>query len=1799
VAHRAGYTLHEQLHSSHRSTLFRATRLRDQCPVILKLTSSDYLDRRRTLELRREYAIARRVEGDGLVRVLGLEEFPDRAALVLEDFGGISLRHLLDERGPLDVSTFLDFAVRISAALGHIHHHGVIHKDIKPHNIIVNPATGVLKITDFSLAVGLSLESVLPELPTHLAGTLAYMAPEQTGRMNRGVDSRADFYALGATFFEMLTDRSVFITNAPLELLHAHVAQVPPSPRELNPEVPECLAALVLKLLAKAPEERYQSTWGLIADLEQCQRQLREGGTLAPFPLGLADRPHQYRLPQGLQGRAPDIALLTGAYARAAAGRGQLLLISGPAGIGKSSLVNELYRVTAASRGRVATGRCDQLLRGEPFDAVHQALQHLVRQTLEEGETETALLRERLQVVLGANTAVLAEAVPDTRALVGAQPPSPPLSSSESSNRLHLVLARTLQAFATPERPLVLFLDDLQWTDSATLTLLRTLARDPATRHLLLVGAYRDTEVSTAHPLSLALDKLRAAGVAWEHLPLAPLGLEEVARMVHETLAADAGRELGLARLIHSRTGGNPFSVKAFLRFLHERKLLRFESRSRQWEWDLARIESQELPEDVAELMAAESRRLPPETQALLQRAACLGVTFGFRDLVVAHGSTASETARALWSVIESRLVLPLGKDYVLLDPQGGAVELSDLDVSFRFLHDRVWQAAYSLIPQDELAARHLEVGLRLYAHARATKTLDERLFAILPHLGHAPEHIGPDSLRLELADLHLAAGRRAKSSGAYRTACELFRTGGMLIPPAAREREHERTFALQKEHTESLYLAGELEAAASGFSTLLAQARTPLQRASVLCLQAILSTLDNRHSESLELGLEGLRLLGIDIPATPDDATLAAELRAVEAALAGRDIPELLDLPRMSDPNATLASELLGAIAIASYFAAQKLLVPLILQRVRLSLEYGNGRFSPHGYATYGFVVSTFLDDPAAGRRFGLLAIELATRFQDSMQYARALYVQAGFIDPWTRSARAGIPQLAEAYKILLECGDWQYAEACFTVLCWRRLALGEPLQELLAENQKFIDLLGAWKNPDTRSLHRAFRQTVLLLTGAQDEPWQAIPLSHLQWPTSKAHAGQVLLEQHYLLRQLEQAMAVAVEIAGLMSSSPGLFLRTTHAFYYALSAAAVYPGASEGRKQELLALMEQQRAYLEKCAWRAPENFAPYHLLVRAELARVRGQHVEAHTRYEEAIAAARASGFTSVEALACEQACRFQLEVHRFPLAAAYLVEALNAYERWGAAGKVHLLVAEQAHLLRSYSGDFQSWDHKLQRAGPSRAWPQGGEYPELPSTTSLSSTDTLTEVLDVSSVMKASQAISSELHFPQLAANLIDILMESTGAQRGVLVLQREADFFVEASGEVGRGSAPLLPVQRMAHSDALCQTIAELVLSTGSHLLLDDAAAQEPFRGDAYIARHHVRSVLCVPILHRKQLLGLVYLENNLIAGAFNANRLKAVGMLSAQAAISIENAGLYRKLEESNRTLEQRVQERTEQLHSKNAELQGALERLKTMQAQIITQEKLAFLGSLTSGIAHELKNPLNFVKNFSELSLELVQELREAMEERKESGSLLEELEQNISKVCEHEQRASGIINGMLRHARNNRSEPQATAINQVVEDAVRLVHHGLRAMRPPRPVSIDTSFDDTVPPCHLVPEDLSRVILNLLDNACYAAREKAQREGAGQPRLWVSTRWTGTEVEIRVRDNGNGVPAGVRDKLFTPFFTTKPVGEGTGLGLSLSHEIIVVALGGRLRVESEEGQYAEFTVALPGALTRPRANV
>ncbi len=1792
-----GYILHQTLYESARTTLIRATRVDDGCSVILKLPPGGNFDRLRTLELRREFAITRRVEGEGIIRALGLEELPGgQIALVLEDFSGISMRRLLDERGPLDVDSFLEIALRISAALGHIHSQSVIHKDIKPHNLIVNPDTGVVKIADFSLSAAIAMETATPESPSRLVGTLAYMAPEQTGRMNRSMDARADFYALGATFFEMLTGRRAFLSNSPLELLHAHLAQRPPSPRDFVPELPEALAGLVLKLLAKDPDDRYQSSWGLIADLEECRRQLREQGQIASFPLGAVDRADAFRLPQGLYGRAADVAVLMEAYSRAAAGRYQMLLITGSAGIGKSSLVNELHRAAAASRGRFAAGKCDQLNRLVPFDVINQALRQLVRQTLAEGEGESAGIRQRLLEMLGGNAPVLAEAVPEMRSLLGEQPPPIPLLADQSKNRLTLTLARALQAFAAPGCPLSLFLDDLQWADGSTLSLVRELAHDPGSSPLLLVGTYRDAEVSETHPLTLVIDELRAVGAPLVQHHLAPLGPAEVAQMVREATAADAGRALELGRFIHSRTRGNPFSVKEFLRFLHEKGLLHFDARSGQWEWDLEQIEAREIPEDVAGLMAAEIQHLPAETGVLLRSAACLGAVFGFRELCVAQGTPSTETARALWSAIERGLVLPLSRDYVLLDPQATSIPM-DLEVPLRFLHDKVRQAAYSLIPHEERAECHVRIGLRLLEDGRAQGTLEERVFSILPHLGHAPHLISPSSLRLELADLYLKAGRRAKASGTYRTACEFFRIGSQLLPPGVWESEHERAFTLQAELAESSYLAGELEVAQSLFSTLLAQALTPLESARVHTQQTLLMTMSGQHDRALEIGLEGLHILGIDLPLEPDRALIAAEQEEVATQLGGRRAADLAGLPWTKDPCVEQAVALINSMLGSAYRSAQGLYALLVLRSVKLSLVHGNSQRSARSYVEYGNYLTSALDDPKTGWEFGQLAATLTMRLQDLWMLPRIRYTRAGLIDQWSHSVHAANAELAEARRSFLELGDWFMAGQCMNTLLWRSYAIGTHLLEIQEENRRLMAWPERTKDIGTLAECNSRRRLVqaLLGTGQQEPEYDLKKLTK----TAQMNLHLVNADQYYFFGQAGQSLAEAEKAAPLRPFHIGLFSQARHAFIHVLSAAAVFPDASDEKKKELLTVMERHRAYLEKWARRVPENFAPYHLLASAELERVKGQETEALTaEYERAIAAARTSGFPNVEALANERAFRFHVDRGHHSKALTYLLDALGAYERWGASGKVRMLATEHASFLGTWSGSLRRWSSQAQQAGLAQR-SSGQEWAAAPASSPTTS-ESLTGTLDVDSVMKASQAISTELLFPQLVSNLIQIVMESAGAQRCVLVLKRGEDFFVEAMSEVGSLGGAQAPAQPLAQSNALCLAVAQRVLRTGTHVLLDDACSDEAFRADPYIQAGNIRSVLCAPILHRQQAAGLFYLENNLTPGAFNTNRLKVLGMLSAQAAISIENAGLYRKLEEYSHTLEQRVHERTDELHQQNVRLQNALETLKSMQLRSITQEKLASLGALTAGIAHELRNPLNFVSNFSELSLELLQELCERFrgprapspEQWGRLGAALEELVQNSSKVREHALRASNIIEGMLQHARNHRGEPQLTQINSLVEEVIRFVHHSLRAKSPPIHVAIETSFDPSAPPLLLVPEDIRRVMLNLVDNACYAAHKESQRPGpSAGPHVKVSTRWVGSGMEIRVRDNGSGVPQGVRDRLFTPFFTTKPPGEGTGLGLSISHDIVVNSLGGELRVESEEGQFAEFIVSLPTA--------
>ncbi len=1777
----AGYHLLATLHDGSRSTLLRARRRSDDSPVVLKIPKSDYLDRHRVLELRREYAIMRTLPGERVVRALEVEEFPDRVVLVLEDFGGTSLKHLLAERRRLPAGEFLDCALKVVEALDTVHRRNIIHKDIKPHNIIVNPASGVVKLGDFSSASSIANEEGAASSSPAISGTLAYMAPEQTGRMSLGIDFRADFYALGATFYEMLVGARPFSsTQDPLELIHAHLAKTPPAPHEVEPSVPLVLSRLVMKLLAKSREDRYQSARGLLADLAECQRRLREDQPLDAFELGRSDRQRAFHLPQRVYGRSPQLDFLLSGYERVVAGERALVMVSGRAGVGKSALISELQPRILVTRGRFIGGKCDQLHRSTPFAPFAQAVTALIRELLSQ-PAEAGEWALRVQESLGTNVAVLAEAIPEVQLLLGEQPPPAPLPATESRNRLHFTLQRFLQLFAGVGHPLVLFLDDLQWADSATLSLLQHLARCAELSHLLMIGTYRDHEVSAGHPLFLMLGELEAVRIEVRRLHLSPLEPEDVAAMVGEALGTDMEKARPLARLVHAKTGGNPLFIKEFLRFLHAQRLLTFDEDSSSWSWDPQRIEHHALPDNVVELMADGLRALRSEAVETLRVAACLGVHFDFRALVAALEQPAERTAAALWAAVERGFVVPLHPDYRLLDPALRQPLPPELTVPFRFLHDRVRQAAYSLLPERERAAVHVEIGLRLFHVAREARRLDESLFSILPHLDFAPARVEGEALRLELAGLHLAAGRQAKASGAYRTAYELLQGGIAFLPEEAWEREHTLTFALHLELAECRHLAGERKAAVAGFTELLGRARGKLEQASVYALRVTLASDSGQHSTGIHMGLEGLRILGIELPETPTPATVGAALATFAQQLAGRSPKDLLELPTMQNPEAQAAVALLASILVSAYQVNPNLMGLLVLQMLTLSLEHGNSPLSAFGYASYGIILVAALDNPKAAYEFAQLAIALTNRLENPVLHTRVRYVSAAFISHWTHSFSETLPELTETYKRMLENGEQLHAGHCISIRQHQRMASGTSLQELIAEHEKLLDIL-VNKDPGTyNGMLEQYRFVHALMGKAQPEHSQPPESDSL---TTRTGIDITHADWNYTFGVYEKALEHANRAAPTIQFLAGMQQAVTHTVVHALTMTALHEGADAERQRQFRNTLTDYEALMRKRASRCAENYGHEALLVSAEIARIDGRHAEALELYDQAIEAARGSGFTSVEARANELAFRFHLGLGRRTIAGAYLIEALYAYERWGATGKVNALAREQAPLLLP-------WRMRAiaPRPGQSASATDATSNPTDESTGKLAS-----EALDLASVVKASQAISSEIKLTQLLGKLMRIAVENVGAQRGLLVLRRGEDFFVEVESSSDAPQQESIP---LVESTRLCQPVAAYALRSGEPVLLDDASTHGAFKREPYIVQHRVRSLLCAPIVHQGRVTGLFYLENNQTAGAFTESRLGVLRLLSGQTVISIENARLYERLEEYSRTLEHRVAERTAALNSANAELRQALDSVKAMQDRIILQEKLASLGALTAGIAHEIKNPLNFVNNFASLAQSTAEELKDMLQAqplpaqvREDVNAQLTDLALFAQKVYEHSERANQIVNAMLKHSRDSSGTRQETDLNQLVREALEITQPSLRDVRGGPEIQVETVLETGLPLVSAVSEEISRVLVNLLTNAFYAARQQAaMASGSHQPRVVVTTQALERRVEIRVWDNGAGIPADVLNRVFTPFFTTKPPGEGTGLGLSISHDIVVKGHGGELRVQTEEGRYTEFILSLP----------
>lgn len=1539
-----GYHLDEVLARGEVHLLYRARREHDGRRVVLKTCGVEDPGPEDLARLAHEHEIQSSLDLPGVLPVLGLERSGSVPVLVLEDVGGRSLAQLLKVRRA-SVEQILDLAIRLAAILEAVHARGIVHLDVNPANIIVDDGLSQVWLSDFETASRLSQGGGSTDRALALRGTLAYIAPEQTGRMQAEVDERADLYSLGVSLYQALAGRLPFRASNPLALIHCHIAERPEPLGRAREDMPPALAAVVMKLLAKSPDERYLGAFGLRHDLLCCRGMLAGAIDGARFELGERDVMTRFRPSTRLYGRDQALARLALAVSRTVEdGLLRLVLVRGVSGAGKSTLIAEMRRPALQAGGLFANGKYEQVQRDVPYSGLVMALRELLEQVLTLEQAEVDAWAGRIAAALGRSGRILCEVLPELSMILGPQPEVEPLPATESSNRFTSLFLALIRACAGPAHPLVLVLDDLQWADSASLDLLRMLLRDEECSHLLVLGAYRRGDAETR--LSSKLLALADATGPLEHLDLGCLGRDSVTALLGEQFRRDGAEIAPLADAVFEKTEGNPFFIQLFLQSLTDRRLLCFDPEAGRWDWNLGAIRGLAVTANVAEFMAERVHTLAEDARRLLERASCIGSRFDLGTLAMLCGEPPEQAARMLRPALDEHFVTPLGGGHELAEQQASAQ--GGREIRYRFVHDRVQQAAYEGLSEVRRASLHHRIGRLLLA--RLADGGGDELPHAVEQLNRGRSCIGERGERIEVAHLNLEAGRKAKGSAAFSAAASFFDAGVELLPADAWQSEPRLALELNRERAEALYLTGDLQRAELAFDALLERDLTRLEKARLYSVRLLLYTAIGRYAEAVGQGLAGLALLGVRLSAKPTLAALLIAHLRVRARLGRIDPAKLAPL---DDPVRELVLELLVSMGSPCYLSGNEYLMAMTnLQAVGLSLRHGNGTASAYAYTGYALLLTTVFADPTGALKLAERVRELSLGSQALWYRSKILYLLPSEVMHWHRPFAEGLGMFEQAFQDCLDSGDNLFGCFCAIRIPAHHFQMGEPLgavAELAEGYLKYIRRTGDQHLEDNArqwlQIYRALqgRTGGLLSWDAEDFELDKV-LARMRTSGFKSGLGIHAIYRahgHLLQGDFELAVEDARAARPYLSSLLGLPDTAAVVFFEALALASLAARSSGAQRVRWRLRLWPSRRRLASLARRSPANYRAGHLLVEAEAAAARGRCREAMDGYERAIDEALRQGLTHVEAMSREWAALFYQREGFRDIARLYLRAAVRAYRRWGAEAKADGLQA----LLEQWG-------------------------PAMPAPGSLASQDSGTSgnlQLDLNTVIEAAETISGEILSERLLDRLIDLVVANAGAERGVLLIQGRRGLCVQAEREAASDGCVLLEGAPLASYQGLPHAVVNYVVRSLKQVVLRDAARDGGYATDAYIDSRQVRSVLCLPILRQGKLIAVLYLENNLAPGVFTAERVSLLSLLSSQMAISIENAELYRglrqaadDLERYNRELESKVEERTGELNQAlvqvgqaNAEVLESLAYAKLIQESLLpTGEALGALGT-------------------------------------------------------------------------------------------------------------------------------------------------------------------------------------------------------------------------------------------------------
>ncbi len=1518
-----GYTTKKKIYESASSLVWRALRDSDNQPVILKILKEEYPLPNELAHYRQEYEIASglKQKTTGVIEPYGIEKYENKLIISFEDFGAESLRILLEKK-TFTINKFLEIAIRITEILGEIHAANVIHKDINPSNIVMNVQTGEIKIIDFGIStvlphVSLAQGCESPQNPKaqNLEGTLAYISPEQTGRMNRSLDFRTDFYSLGITFYEMLCGRLPFEADTPMEMVHCHLAKEPQAPCRIMSSAPRSISDIIMKLMAKDPEKRYQSAFGIRADMERCSDRLLKNGTIGEFHIASQDIADRFQIPQKLYGREHEIEILLNAFDRicditASADKSvknaknresEIILVSGYAGIGKSTLVREIHKPLTLENGYFITAKFDQFKGNTPYYAIIDAFSELMKQILAEHEDYLAIWRNKLLTALGPNAQIIIDVIPELELIIGKQSPAHKIATATEPeqvlNRFNLTFENFLAVFISPEHPLVIFLDDLQWADSASLKLIQNMIFARKT-NLLLIGAFRDNEVDAAHPLMLTMDELTKTGVNIRHIRLTPLQADHACQMIAEALHCSDDKARPLTEIVYAKTGGNPFFINVLLKTLYDDKLILFDPRKGRWNWSLKKIGTVALSDNVVELTADRIKKLSQTTQDILTLAACIGNRFALVILAYISGQKPREIGIHLGEAIDAGLIFPVGDTFRLIDTDDTA------HIDYKFAHDQIQQAAYSMIPQDRRASTHRRVGLMLLRNL-PPEVHKDKIFDIVNQLNQGSALITDVTERRELARLNHTAGNKARAAAAYTPAYAYYKAGIGLTEADCWATDYQLSLDLWSEAAEAAYLCTEFDLIEHYAAPVLENAKTINDRIKVyeVCIMAYIA--QNDFQKAIRMGKTVLEQLGARLPSKANKAQILLGLARLKIAIPKRRIENQINLPEMTDPAMIAAMRILMKIGPAAYIS-DPLLLPLIhIKRVMLTLRYGNMPLSADVYVCIGIIMCGVVGDIDTGGRFGELALRVFDRFKTNEYKARLDLGYNAFIRHWKAHVNTTLTPLKEGYQSGLETGDLEYAVFCIAFYCHHAHLTGHNLAVLKKEVTSFIEpIIRLRQELSITTMNKLLLQVIVNLTDCPENPWilngdhfdekVALALFHkVKNRTAVFVFYYSKLIQCYRFEEYNQALVYSTDAQRYADGAVAMVYVGSFVFYHSLTLLALYHQAAKAEQKTFRRKLRANQKKMKKWAYYAPENYQHKWKLVEAERARIANDYEKATRYYDEAIKLAETNEYLNDQALALELAGKFYLDNNHPIIAKTYLRDAHYAYQKWGADTKVLWLARKYDKFFYARHGHFAD---------------NAATETFLKMTSTVKDRGQTVSSLDLESVMQASQTISGEIILSTLIDKMMHIVIENSGAEKALFIKGNEGSLFIEAETLAQADATAILETISLKAPEAaekMPVSIINYVARTFKDVVIDDAFEKGQFTKDRYVIEHNLKSVLCTPLISRGKLRGVLYLENNFTAGVFTPERVKIMQMLTSQVAISVENAGFYKSLKES------------------------------------------------------------------------------------------------------------------------------------------------------------------------------------------------------------------------------------------------------------------------------------------------------